>query len=296
MSNVINDGPWHIEFRLNDGGRLTRVSHNGYDLLTSEPKEFRPPAADIGQYERRPVYGYDDCFPSVGACDYPDLGIRIPDHGEVCWLPWDVREEFHSVTFLVKSRLLPVAFRRKMSFTESSIVWDFEVLNEGNRQLPFQHVMHPLFKPEEIQRIALPRFESAFDWTNSKALSSADPERLSEGLLRCPERSVAMIFLRKIKNGEVGLTFSNGMRLNMKFPVEYFPTIWIWWDNLGHPNEDGIRRRECSFEPTPGLSSVLSQAYADRNCLMVEPRGRLAWQVRWEVGLAEFGGMNLSII
>ena len=29
MSNVINDGPWHIEFRLNDGGRLTRVSYNG---------------------------------------------------------------------------------------------------------------------------------------------------------------------------------------------------------------------------------------------------------------------------
>ncbi len=42
MGNVINDGPGHIEFRLNDGGRLTRVSYNEYDLLASEPKDFRP--------------------------------------------------------------------------------------------------------------------------------------------------------------------------------------------------------------------------------------------------------------
>jgi hypothetical protein len=283
MSNVYNDGPWHIEFRPSDGGRLSRISYKGDDLLTTEPVDFHPPITEMGNFERRAVYGYDDCFPSVGTCYFPESSIRIPDHGELCWIPWEVREGNHAVTFFVKSKLLPVAFERKMSFTDSSIVWDFEVHSQGNRPVPFQHVMHPLFKPEEIRRIELPDFESAYDWTNSKVFSSADAEKISEVLLSSPERSVEMFFLRKIRKGEVGLTFSNGIRLGMKFPVEYFPTIGIWWDNLGHPNEDGVRRRECSFEPTPGFSSVLSQAYADRNCMMVEPRGRLAWQVRWEI-------------
>ena len=283
MKSVYNDGPWHIEFRLDDGGRLSRIFYKGFDLLTSEPGGFHPPMTEIGQFERRPVYGYDDCFPSVGACQYPESSIQIPDHGELCWLPWELREEVHSVTFFVRSKLLPVVFTRKMRFTESSIVWDFEVYNQGYTILPFQHVMHPLFRPEEIRWIELPKCDSVFDWTNGSVLKQATPEGISERLVHSPERSVEMLFLRSIRSGEVGLTFINGMRLTMKFPAEYFPTIGIWWDNLGHPNENGIRRRECSFEPTPGFSSLLSQAFADRNCLSVGPRARLAWQARWEM-------------
>ncbi len=286
MSNEFNHSPWHIEYRLNDGGRLSRISYRGYDLLTPEPANFRPPRVDQGQYEQRPVYGYDDCFPSVGACSYPESKLSIPDHGELCWLQWDLREEPDCLAFSVRSKILPLVFTRKMKFTDSSIIWDFEVLNEGSDPLPFQHSMHPLLRADEITSIELPEFESVFDWTNGQNLNSMSPDKIREMLLRRSEGSVDMLFLRTVRTGELRWTYSNRMRLRMKFPVEYFPTIGVWWNNRGYPNEDGIQRCECAFEPTAGFTSNLSQAYINGNCLSVDAQKRFTWQIRWDVEMS----------
>lgn len=282
-NNEFDYGPWHVEYRLNDGGRLSRIAYRDYDLLTTAPSNFRPPANEHGQFENRPVYGYDDCFPSVVSCYFPGSQINIPDHGEVCWLAWELSEEPNGLTFLVRSKLLPVVFKRKMIFTNSSIIWNFEVQNEGKGVLPFQHSMHPLVRVDEIKRIELPGFESAFDWNKNQVLNSTTPEKLRDFLLGLPKGSVEMLFLRNIKTGELRWTYSSGLSVRMKFPVAHFPTIGIWWDNSGYPDEDGICRNECAFEPTPGSTSLLSQAYADGDCLSVGPGERFAWQVLWEV-------------
>ncbi|HQT90691.1 MAG TPA: hypothetical protein PL001_01530 [Candidatus Kryptobacter bacterium] len=276
-------GPWHVEYRLNDGGRLSRLSYRGYDLLTTAPSEFRPPASEHGRFEDRPVYGYDDCFPSVVACLYPGLQIRIPDHGEVCWLAWELSEEPDSLTFFVRSKLFPVVFKRRMLFTDSSIIWTFEVLNEGKDVLPFQHSMHPLVRVDELESVELPEFESVFDWNKNQVLSPMTPGNLADFLLDRPEGAVEMLFVRDVKTGEMSWTYRSGLSLMMKFPAEYFQAIGIWWDNGGYPDEDGIRRSECAFEPTPGRSSLLTQAYADGNCLAVGPGAKFKWQVTWEV-------------
>ncbi len=278
-----NYGPWHVEYLLNDGGRLSRIAFNEYDLLTTEPSGFCPPKHKHGKYEDRPVYGYDDCFPSVVACKFPGAEISIPDHGEVCWLAWQLSKEPDSLTFLVRSKLLPAVFKRKMIFTDSSVVWNFEVLNEGNEVLPFQHSMHPLVRVEDLRWIELPEFGSALDWNRNRIVDSMTREKLRNFLLSLPKGSVEMLFLRDIKSGEMGWQYSNGLSVRTKFPVELFPTIGIWWNNGGYPDEEGIRRNECAFEPTAGNTSVLTQAYADGDCLSVGPGGRFAWQVIWEI-------------
>lgn len=283
MKNEFNCGPWHVEYRLEDGGRLSRIAYGDYDLLTTPPSSFRPPADKHGQFENRPVYGYDDCFPSVGACSFPGSQASIPDHGELCWLAWELSEAPNGLTFFVRSRLLPVVFKRKMLFTDSSIIWKFAVLNGGKDVLPFQHSMHPLIRTDEIKRIELPGFESVFDWNRNQLLNRMTPGELRDFLLRRPKGTAEMLFLRNIKTGDLGWTYSNGLSVRMKFPLEYFPTVGIWWDNGGYPDEDGIRRNECVFEPTPGYTSLLTQAYADGNCLTVDPGKRFDWQISWEV-------------
>ena len=81
-------GPWEVECLPADGARLHALRFAGRDLLTGPPERFQPPEQDFGEYETRPVYGYDDCFPSVDPSDLPGHpGIRIRDHGELCWLP-----------------------------------------------------------------------------------------------------------------------------------------------------------------------------------------------------------------
>jgi hypothetical protein len=58
-------GRWTLDCSLADGARIGRLQFDGIDLLTRAPAAFRPPAGDYGDYELRPVYGYDDCFPTV---------------------------------------------------------------------------------------------------------------------------------------------------------------------------------------------------------------------------------------
>jgi hypothetical protein len=283
MIGEFNYGPWHVEYCLNDGGRLTRISYKGYDLLTREPAGFRPPRTDQGQYERRPVYGYDDCFPSVVACSYPESNLFIPDHGELCWLQWNLQQESDCLKFSVRSEILPLIFTRRMVFTDTSIVWHFEVLNEGTVPFPFQHSMHPLLSVDEITSIEVPEFESVLDWTSGHILESMNPEKIREMLLNRSKGSVEMLFLRTVQTGVLSWTYSNGMHLTMKFPVEYFPTVGVWWNNRGYPNEEGIQRCECAFEPTAGFTSNLSQAYINGNCLSVDAKKRFRWQIFWEI-------------
>jgi hypothetical protein len=92
-----------------------------------------------------------------------------------------------------------------------------------------------------------------------------------------------MLFLQDISNGEMSWTYKNGQTLEVRFPHEYFPTIGIWWNNSGHPNEEGLARNECAFEPTPGSISSLKDAYSKNTCLFVNPRSLFEWRILWNM-------------
>ncbi|MBU0640301.1 MAG: hypothetical protein KKB50_15655 [Planctomycetes bacterium] len=64
-----------------------------------------------------------------------------------------------------------------------------------------------------------------------------------------------------------------------------FGTLGIWWNNAGYPDEDGCQRIECAFEPIPGPTSSLAEAYPGKGHLSVPPQGRLAWEITWNITL-----------
>ncbi len=135
MKKTFKSGSWYLEFTSEDGARLNRLCYKDYDLITTEPSSFEAPASDYGEYEKRPVYGYDDCFPSVEESNFPGIDWVIPDHGEVCWLKWDYNETENTLTFFTKSKVLPIKFKREMIFLDSGIVWNFEVYNEVGKNI-----------------------------------------------------------------------------------------------------------------------------------------------------------------
>lgn len=136
MKRTVKYGRWIIEYDLDDGARLSRLCFNNTDLLTREPNNFRSPSSDYGEYETRPVYGYDDCFPSIEQCKYPGIDWEIPDHGELCWRKWNLIAQKNCLIFSVKSDLLPIIFKRILEFNEFNLTWKFEVTNAGNKPLP----------------------------------------------------------------------------------------------------------------------------------------------------------------
>ena len=283
MKKTFRYGPWLVEYTPEDGARLNRLCYDNYDLLTREPQSFKAPAADYGEYEKRPVYGYDDCFPSVEVTSFPGIRWEIPDHGEVCWLKWDYIEKKDRLIFDTRSRVIPAQIRREMVFTDYRITWNFEVNNEGNRKLPFQHVMHPLMKLDDISGIFLPGFKSVYDRTNNKNLNLKNTYEVNEFLLNQPPGTECMLFLRQVNEGKMSWVYKNSLLLKVTFPSDFFPSIGIWWNNNGYPSEKAIQRNECAFEPIPGSSSVLSEAYEEKSCLEVLPKKKFKWQITWEI-------------
>lgn len=250
-------GRWEIECDLTDGARIGRLRFDGMDLLTTRPADFRPPKTDYGRYETRPVYGYDDCFPTVETCG------QWPDHGELCWLRWSGTPVASSVA----SALSPLKFTRRLDFEAAQLRWNFAVDNSGDMPAPVQHVMHPLMPPEEIDDIELPVGEGF------------DANQIAADLLALPPGNTRMIFLKNVAEGVVRVGFRRGLQLTMRFATNLFPTLGIWWNNQGYPDEPGRRRSECAFEPVPSHDSKLTNG----TTLTVPTQGRIAWRVDWEV-------------
>ena len=251
--------PWHIAGDLHDGARITRLRFGSLDLLTAAPDAFRAPRTDYGSYETRPVYGYDDCFPTVDACD------GWADHGELCWLPWNGA----LLDCQVRSRRLPLTFRRQLDFGPRSLMWRFSVLNDGDAPVPVQHVMHPLMPLDQVVAIRLPQG------------TSYDAATVARDLLALPKGRHTMLFLNGVSEGCFRLEFRAGPSLTVSFDRQLFPTLGIWWNNGSYPDEPGLRRVECAFEPIPGPDSRLSNG----TTLVIPPRTTTVWQVRWELAI-----------
>ncbi len=277
------DENWYMLYTPEDGARIDRLQYRDVDLLTTRPESFRPPRQDYGRYETRPVYGYDDCFPSVEESAYPGMDWRVPDHGEICWLKWDAVPHDNGVFFIVKSSRLPLVFKRKMVFTESELQWHFEVVNHGDKTYPFQHVIHPMIPLDDVSAVELPEFSETHDAIRNKKLELKSAPELSRFLLARPRGSANMLFVRGVASNRVYFELRKQLGLTIVFPAEYFSTIGIWWNRDGYPDEEGLRRNECAFEPVPGSNSTLSDAFEENRCLFVEPGQRFRWQISWHL-------------
>jgi len=278
-------GLWDVHWSAEDGGRLSALRYGRQDLLTTPPPAFHPPAADYGQYETRPVYGYDDCFPTVDACSFPNQDWSIPDHGELCWLPWEVAVTPNELAFQVQSRKLPATFKRRMSFQTSSLKWSFEVINNGDANFPFLHVMHALMPLQEITGVQIPDFARAVDETVGKELPLASPAHVEDLLISHPGAKASMLLLQGVKSGRIRIAFRSGLKLEITLPFELCPTLAIWWNNGGYPDEEGCRRVECAFEPSPGSYSSLAKSFQEGTYLLAPARGSLKWTITWDVAL-----------
>jgi hypothetical protein len=276
-------GKWHIEWIAEDGARISILKYAGNDLLTHVISSFRKPQNNYGEYELRPVYGYDDCFPTVDNCIYPGESYECGDHGALYRQKWEVKTEKPGLTFSTVCPKPEASFTRKLEFAGNSLTWYFEVKNLSGKQLPFLHVMHPLMRLKSIKSIVVPGFRKATDENKSTGLKLKKPKDVNDHLLNFKEGEYEMLILDSVKQGKINLYFNNGNKLGIEYDSEIFPSLGIWWNNGAYPDEDGLRRTECAFEPIPGTCSNLEKSFRDGVCLKVQPSGSYTWKINWKI-------------
>jgi hypothetical protein len=271
-----------MAFNPERGARIESLSWRGHEFLTSAPAVFRPPEKDCGLYETHPVYGYDDCFPSVDACVCPDSGASIPDHGALWQIPWDFRVSGDSVTFSAKPEFPNAVFTRKMTFGESDLKWSFSVQNLSvDKPLFFNHVMHPLMPLDSVAGLCLPDCGSVFDEARNEPVPGAKAEDAAETLLSVSDGRSEMLILRGIKNGEFKIRFKAGFELKVNFPAEIFGSLALWWNKGGWPPGPGSKRREFAIEPLAGPFSSLAKNRALGQCQSAPPAGTATHETVW---------------
>ncbi len=274
-------GNWEVVCDPDDGARLSSLKYMGYELLATEPDSFTPPDKDYGEYETRPVYGYDDCFPSVDECRYPESGFICRDHGQLCWERWKVENLAGKLICSVRTDRPSVKFSRILELSEDSILWFFEVENRTEKALPFLHVMHPLMYLNQICNIEVPEFGSIFDENSQTFLTCNSPETVNQYLKSISAGNYKMLLLKDVKEGTFRIVFKNNRKLEIRFDRELFPTFGIWWNNSAYPDQEGIRRNECAFEPIPGTCSNLEKSYQDGLFLQVPAGQTFNWNIKW---------------
>jgi len=275
-------GPWEAAFEPEYGARVTVLRYRGYDLLTSAPASFRAPDSDYGRYETRPVFGYDDCFPSVDPCCHSRWG-DVADHGDLWWQSWDCAARPDGIACSVRGSLVPVTFKRSLLFEDTSLTWDFSVQNAADDPVPFLHVMHALMRLDEIKEVRLPDFEEVIDEDDEESIGCEHSGDVNDWLMAKPSGLALMLLVRSLARGACEVVYRNGMVLTMDFPGDLFPTLGIWWNNGGYPDEDGCRRRECAFEPIPGQWSSLSRSAEEGFVPSVSANSAMQWQVTWNM-------------
>lgn len=282
MTTIKTDiGDWNVECQPGDGARISGLQYLGYDLLTTAPASFKSPDKDYGEYENRPVYGYDDCFPTVEECRYPNENFDLKDHGDVCWQNWEVICE--NGRLICTTDLPDPGFRliRILDFKGNMLRWHFEVINRSGKNLPFIHVMHPLMPLLEVENIEISEFGKVYSETNSIVHELDNSKMLNTYLQNIPVGSFEMLFIRNVRMGIARLGFKNGMQMKIEYDHNLFPTTGIWWNNGGYPDESGIRRTEFAIEPIPGSCSNLEKTFKDGIFLKVKSGESYNWTVNW---------------
>jgi hypothetical protein len=75
----------------------------------------------------------------------------------------------------------------------------------------------------------------------------------------------------------------NGLTKKVAYNIDLFPTLGIWWNNSGYPDEKGLHRSEFAFEPIPGSCSNLEISVKNGIYLKAEAGKSISWDINWEL-------------
>lgn len=276
---------WEVESDP-DGGRLTRVCWRGRSLLTGPHLPggtFTPPDPAWGEYETRPVFGYDDCWPSLEVSAWPGRDRRVRDHGELCWLRWALDASPEALQGRVADPDGEWSFRRVLSCDAGALRFDFTVRNMGSRPLAMTWAGHALVRPGNVRSLKLPACRSVTrEYPPPSSRFAGGAADVWSALLALPDNEPAMLVLRHCLESEFRVDF-DGFLWRVEIQGVERPSLGLWYNPGAYPPEPGLQREEFGLEWMLTPECLLEDAAANGNAMMVAPRDELRWAVTWSI-------------
>jgi galactose mutarotase-like enzyme len=238
--------------------------------------------------------GWDECFPTVGACQYPDAAyadVMVPDHGDLwCQAPeMQVDHREHDAEIITRWRglQLPYTFVRTMHIQHDTVTVSYAVHNHGQAPLHWIWCAHPLIAIAPGMQLHLPP-ETTF-WRMTEAGLREEPATAIAvtptqrwDMRRMPEHDAGYsvkLYSAQLPAGHVRLQATDGA-LVWSWSTAEIPQLAVFLNAGGWSNDDGPPHFNLGLEPAIGVYDALSDAYAHtQSYATLDPGQQRRWQL-----------------
>ena len=253
-----------------------------------------------GAFERYDISGWDECFPGIGQCAYPEppwQGVVVPDHGELWTLPWHAEPQPDGLRLWTHGVRFPYTFEKRLALAGDGFSALYRVHNAAPFPFKCFWSTHPLFAATPATRILLPagvrvRVEVSFTGRLGPLLTEHPWPRAVDRRGREVDLSVMgpegqreadKLFTTPLPQGWAALhDGASDQWLAFTFDPAQVPLAGFWGNRGGWP-----AGRPCfnlALEPCSGCPDRLDIAVLRGEHQTVAPEGDLVWRLDVHVG------------
>jgi len=287
------------------GGKIAEMELGGRQWLwRSDVIPYALPEDGASYVETADTGGYDECFPTVGACKVPTWirafgGLQLPDHGEL-WSQApviDVRTspDGQSAVTTWTGHRMPYRFTREVRVTPAGEVdFAYEATNTGTERMPFIWSAHPLLPLTSETRLELPQATRLHVYAQHEIVLGTGATDLRWPMIRSAGKlldfsrpfSVARRYACKLflemREGRAAV-IEGGSRLEVSFKTDEIPHFGVWINRGGWtPFKRGKPYSNVAFEPCIGAPDTLEEALgAWKSAHWLDAGQSRRWALRW---------------
>jgi galactose mutarotase-like enzyme len=268
--------------------------------LASTQRSFRPLSYG-GMFVDYNNVGFDECIPTIAACQYPGdsyRGRQLPDHGDVWSLPWHYDMRGEELWLSVEGRSLPYVLRKRLGLKDCQLAIHYELQNKGDAAFHYLWSAHPLLNTEPGARILLPPEvrKLLIDSSHGNRLGSkgdscawpiaiprnGKPDDLS--VMKPRGSQSDKLYTARLRNGYCGLYYpSTNESILFRFDPERVPYVGMWICHGGGAADDPKQPYTVALEPCVGRPDSLAEAMARQESDILAPHDLKQWTVHVEL-------------
>ena len=286
------------------GGKIVSIRdlRNGREWLWTNPDlPYKRLPYGTSYVAEADTGGWDECFPTVAACEYPFepwQGTPIPDHGELWPQKWSSRLSGDASKELVISTgasgvAFPYLFQRQLHLHRGgdTLRFDYQVTNLSTDEIAFIWSAHPLFAIAPGMRVRLP------EGTELNVYMNVPPaEMIGQPPLNWPTSVKAggtLFDLARLPDASAGIAFklwSNPLpagwavieaddgAFRFTFDPSLVPQVGLWLNAGGWSGTGGKPFYNLALEPCIGAQDSLEEAVTfHQQYATLPPHGSRTW-------------------
>jgi hypothetical protein len=284
------------------GAKIVSLQHRptGREWLWRNPRRRLERPRYGSDFAGWDISGYDDCFPTIGECSYPEepwRGAIVPDHGELWTLPWRARVEADELLLSAHGVRFPYNLTKRLSLGADGLRMSYLLENPTPFAFKWMFSAHPLFALTPSTEVELPdraalRLDSsigrvlgqrgdrhAWPLTRDVEGREIDLRRLDPAAGRGDK-----LYAGPLPEGRARLVDrATGEWVGFAWDADELPLCGLWLNQGGWP-PDGEPCFNAALEPCNGFPDPLDQAIGRGEHGTVEPFGTARWTLRLNAG------------